>query len=116
MLSEYLPEDIAESAAQGWGGDTYIALYDERHDRSALVLIVAWDTSLDATQYYNAMRAYGDTRFTDYQASSLRLVWQTETYYASLMRGGEQTLWILAPDEATEAAIRASFTFPVRQQ
>jgi hypothetical protein len=116
MLSEYLPGDTADSVAQGWGGDTYIALYDERQDRSALVLIIAWDTDNDAIQYYNAMREYGDTRFTDYMASGMRLVWQTETYYASLMRGGEQTLWILAPDEATEATIRESFTFPVRQQ
>jgi hypothetical protein len=116
MLSEYLPGDTADSVAQGWGGDTYIALYDERQDRTALVLIIAWDTDNDAIQYYNAMREYGDTRFTDYMASGMRLVWQTETYYASLMRGGEQTLWILAPDEATEATIRESFTFPVRQQ
>jgi hypothetical protein len=116
MLSEYLLEDVAGNAAKGWGGDTYIALHNDALDRSALVLIVAWDTDLDATQYYEAMRDYGDSRFTDYTAVGLQLIWQTDTYYASLMRGGNQTLWILAPDEATETALRSAFTFPVLQQ
>jgi hypothetical protein len=116
MLSEYLLWDVADTAAKGWGGDTYIALHNDAQDRSAIVLIITWDTDQDATQYYEAMREYGDTRFTDYTASGMQLIWQTGTHYASLMRGGNQTLWILAPDEATEAALRSAFTFPVRQQ
>ncbi len=116
MLSEYLPGDVAENAAKGWGGDTYIAFHNDDLDQSAIILIIAWDTDQDATQYYDAMREYGDIRFTDYTASGLQLIWETENYYASLMRGGNQTLWILAPDEATEVALRSTFTFPVLQQ
>jgi len=43
-----LPEETAQKAAAGWGGDRYRVYYDPKNDRSALVGQWMWDTPQDA--------------------------------------------------------------------
>jgi hypothetical protein len=116
MLSQHLPDSTVELAAIGWGGDSYIAIYDEAHDHGAIVLVTAWDTNSDATHFYNAMRDYGNARFTDATFSWDLMSWETENAYVSLVRSTQQVMWILAPDKATEALLRSVITIPMQQR
>ena len=116
MLSQFLPDTTASYVADGWGGDSYAAFHDDTRDRSAIVLITAWDTSSDATQYFNTMRNYGDGRFSNATFSWEFMSWETDAIYASLVRSSRQVMWILAPDSATESALRAAVSFPVLQR
>ncbi len=116
MLSQFLPSDSASIAANNWGGDTYVALYDETQDRCAIVLVTAWDSTSDATLFYNAMRDYAEARFEDATFSWEHTSWETDGIFASLVRATRQVMWILAPDSETESALRSAITIPMRQR
>jgi hypothetical protein len=116
MLSQFLPAATVELAAIGWGGDSYIALHDDTNDRGAIVLVTAWDTNSDATHFYNAMRTYGNERFSGATFSWDRMSWEMDTVYVSLVRSTRQVMWILAPDSAVEAALRSAITIPMQQR
>ncbi|MFQ5711937.1 MAG: hypothetical protein ACE5GD_09195 [Candidatus Geothermarchaeales archaeon] len=52
MLSNWLPEASASVAAGGWGGDSLT--YYERDGDWLLLWGVAWDSDVDASEFYNA--------------------------------------------------------------
>lgn len=116
FLSQFLAEDVARLAADGWGGDEYIALHNGTLDQGAIVLVSAWETDSDATQFYNAMRDYGNARFTDAEFSWEFMSWETDEVYVSLVRSTLQVMWIIAPDAATEDALRSAITIPMQQR
>ncbi len=116
MLSQYLPSATVDLAAIGWGGDSYIALHDDTSDQGAIVLVTAWDTNSDATHFYNAMREYGNARFSGATFSWDRMSWETDTVYVSLVRSTRQVMWIYAPNSAVEAALRSAITIPMQQR
>ena len=116
FLSQFLPSDIAQLAAEGWEGDTFLAFYDEARDRTAIVLVTAWETDSDATQFYSALQDYGNARFTDAEFSWEFMSWEMDGTFVSLVRSTLQVMWILAPDAATEAALRSAISIPAQQQ
>jgi len=116
MLSQFLPSATVDRAVEGWGGDSYIAIYDDALDRSAIVLVTAWDTTSDATHFYNAMREYGEERFSSATFSWDLMNWETDTIYVSLVRSTRQVMWIMAPDSATEAFLRSAIIIPMQQR
>jgi hypothetical protein len=116
MLSQYLPATTVDLAAIGWGGDSYVALHDDIDGRGAIVLVTAWDTNSDATHFYNAMREYGNARFSGATFSWDRMSWETDTVYVSLVRSTRQVMWIYAPDSTVEAALRSAITIPMQQR
>jgi hypothetical protein len=116
MLSQFLPAATVDLAAFGWGGDSYLALYDEANDREAIVLVTAWDTNSDATHFYNAMREYGNARFSNAEFSWDLMSWQAEGVYVSLVRSTRQVMWIMAPDSAIEGLLREAITIPMQQR
>jgi len=112
-LSERLPEEQAQVAAEGWGGDYYIAFHDDSKGRGVLVVATAWDTVRDAYEFYGAFRDYGDSRFGGRSLSSTtRFVWDSPDDWVSIDIAGDQTLWILAPDAEIGETIREALTFP----
>lgn len=112
-LSERLPEEQAQVAAEGWGGDYYIAFLDDSKGRGVLVVATAWDTVRDAYEFYGAFRDYGDSRFGGRSLSSTtRFVWDSPDDWVSIDIAGDQTLWILAPDSEIGETIREALTFP----
>jgi hypothetical protein len=112
-LREHLPEEQAQIAAEGWGGDYYIAFNNDGSEQGALVLATAWDTVRDAHEFYGAFRDYGDARFGERTLSSTTSsVWDLRGEWNSIEIIGDQTLWILAPDAKTGETIRDSLVFP----
>jgi hypothetical protein len=115
-LKERLPEEQAQIAAEGWGGDYYIAFQDESTDEGVLVLATAWDTVRDAHEFYSAFRDYGDARFGERTLSSTtRSIWESHSEWNSIEIVGDQTLWILAPDSEIGAAVRDALSFPAER-
>ena len=112
-LKELLSEEQAQTAAQGWGGDYYIALNKDSEGQGVLVLATAWDTVRDAHEFYGAFRDYGDIRFGERTVSSTtRSLWESRGEWNSIEIIGDQTLWILAPDSEIGEAVRAALAFP----
>ena len=112
-LGELLPDEQAQTAAEGWGGDYYIALHDDSQERGLLILTTSWDTVRDAHEFYGAFRDYGDSRFGERTFSSTtRSIWDSTANWSSIEIAGDQTLWILAPDAEIGERLRESLTFP----
>ena len=114
-LKELLPEQQAETAAEGWGGDYYIALHRDSEEQGVLVLATAWDTVRDAHEFYSAFRDYADFRFRERTLSSTtRSIWESRGEWNSIEIIGDQTLWILAPDSEIGEAVREALAFPAQ--
>lgn len=112
-LLEWLSAQAAEPAAAGWGGDYYVALYQEERQRGALVLVSAWDTVRDAHEFYEAFRDYGRLRYAEpILSSTTQTVWQGGFGWASIEIAGDQTLWVHAPDAAVGEQLRQAIPFP----
>ncbi len=116
-LNEFLPKATAVDAAEGWGGDYYLAFYNEDQDIDALVFVSQWDTMPDLHEFDAAFRDYGDARFgARVISSSYEASWHGEAVYVIFERRSNQALWILAPDVETGQALRQAITFPAPQQ
>jgi hypothetical protein len=112
-LVELISTDQAETAAAGWGGDYYVALFHDDRDHGALVLLSSWDTVRDAQELYEAFRTYGGVRFGErIQSSTTLTAWENAVEWSSLEISSDQTLWILAPTSAVGEALRQSIVFP----
>lgn len=112
-LLEWLSPQVAEPAAAGWGGDYYVALYDEVEGQGALVLLSAWDTVRDAHEFYEAFRDYGQLRYSEQLSSSTtQTLWVGDSSWASIEIAGDQTLWVHAPDAVAGEQLRAAVEFP----
>jgi hypothetical protein len=112
-LREHVPEEQAQLAAEGWGGDYYIAFHNDSVGHGVLVVATAWDTVRDAHGFYGAFRDYGDSRFVERVLSSTtRSVWDSPGDWNSIDIVGDQTLWILAPDAEIGETLREALTFP----
>jgi hypothetical protein len=113
MLEERLSEPEVSTAAEGWGGDYYVALFNEQAGEGALVSVTSWDTLADAEEFFLTFREYGDVRFGGAVSfTPLAATWAGEGLYALSERHSDQTLWILAPDEATAQRLRQAVVFP----
>jgi len=111
VLDQQVPEGQAARAAAGWGGDAYRAYHDG--NRTALVLLTRWDTARDAFEFVDAFQAYAAARFGQRTTQAAERRWTWDDGSVLLERAYDQTLWVLAPDEATQRAIRQSVEFPV---
>ena len=116
-LNEFLPKAVAVDAAEGWGGDYYLAFYNEDRDVDAFVLVSQWDTMPDLHEFDAAFRDYGDARFGSRESStSYKASWHGEASYVIYERHSNQALWILAPNTEIGQALRQAITFPAPQQ
>lgn len=112
-LREHLPDEQAQVAAEGWGGDYYIAFHNDSERHSVLIIATSWDTVRDAHGFYGAFRDYGDSRFGERTLSSTtHSDWESSAEWSSIEIIGDQTLWILAPDAELGEMIREAITFP----
>ncbi len=112
-LREFVPEEQAKIAAEGWGGDYYIAYHNDAEGQGVLVLASTWDTVRDAHDFYGAFRDYGDARFGErITSSTTRSIWESRGEWSSVEIIGDQTLWILAPDAEIGEMVREALSFP----
>lgn len=113
LLAEHLPAEDADLAADGWGGDWYASFYHDGTGGTAVVIVQAWDTIRDSQQAYLAWRQYGEARIGAREPLGDAYEWRSEAMFARLERASNQTLWIMAPDAETGAALRAAVPFPL---
>jgi len=95
-----LTEEVARSAAQGWGGDELQAY--ERAQDQAITIAQHWamDTEQDADQLAQAMLAHLSLRFGGDQSELAGgTCWAAGGQRTCLFRFGPQVLWLVAPDE-----------------
>ena len=117
MLDERLSTGASEEAAEGWGGDYYLAFRNRQTTQGALVLVMQWDTIRDSHEFVSAIRDYGDSRFGKRVTSSTyETTWESESSYVFFERISNQTVWILTPDAETGLNLRRTMPFPARQQ
>jgi hypothetical protein len=116
MLQEQLEAEQAEPAAEGWGGDYYLAFHHDVADLTALVLLTQWDSIREAYEFMGAFRLYADARFgTRASSETIRASWHERGGYTTIEIRGNQTLWILAPDSETAGRLREAVDFPAQQ-
>jgi hypothetical protein len=116
-LNEFLPRAEAVQAAEGWGGDYYMAYYNDVMELGALVLVTQWDTMRDVHEFAAAFLNYGDGRLGKrISSSAYEARWESDSSYSLFERRSNQTRWILAPDAQTVETLRQALPFPAKQQ
>jgi hypothetical protein len=111
-LEEYIDEDLSKTAAEGWGGDTYVALYHDEQQQAIFVLMTLWDRARDAEEFYLTFRTYGQVRFGEGTSSNIHTTWDSDEGAVLIERWGNQTLWILAPENEVLETLRQAIEFP----
>ena len=112
VLDEEIPGWEAEEAAAGWGGDAFGAYADATADQTALVLLTRWDSAGDAFEFVEAFEAYAGWRFGERHTDQAERRWTWRHGSILLERAYDQTLWIVADDEAVQQTLRAAIEFP----
>jgi hypothetical protein len=108
-----LDKDVAQAAAEGWGGDAYTVYYNEQTDETVMVLNWLWESEAEATEFVDAFREYADARFgVDAVQQGTRFDWETAENYSILGQDLNQATWVLAPDAATAESIFTATTAP----
>ena len=92
----------AEIAASGWGGDQYQVYYKESSGQTLLAAHWAWDTDQDAQEFAVRMQAYLAARFRGNAITRpAGACWEANTQTTCFYSQGNQSLWLLAPDQTT---------------
>ena len=107
-LGTFLEDDQADTAAEGWGGDRYALLKDDR-GRRLMVVLFSWDSTEDADEFFQAYLDLADKK----SLSQWKLVetdankrwWVGEDISIYLALEGDDTLLIIGPDRATVETI-----------
>ena len=113
VLVEYIDTDRSFEAAEGWGGDVYVAFANDAQNTGALLLISQWDSIDDAHEAQSAFVEYGDMRYGVGSPVSDGWMWWSAEGYAQYEYSGNQTLLIFAPDEDLLNALRSAIQFPL---
>lgn len=105
-LTQRIPQEDAQAAAEGWGGDRYVVHYREADGALLLAAHIVWDTPGDAEEFVDAYVAYAEARFghaADFSAGA-RLCWVGRDALC-LTWGPSSTTFVLGPDRATVEAV-----------
>lgn len=95
-----LADDVASTAAEGWGGDAYAIYLNEDTDEVIFILDMMWDANTDADEFIDAFTSYADARWLPAdQRISGQATWQGAEGSVVLMQEGLRTLWFIAPTE-----------------
>jgi hypothetical protein len=114
-LDTHLPPDVADQAAEGWGGDRYAVLEGATEEEPSFVLITQWDTMRDAHEFYAALRTYGEARYgepTEYTVSTANWDQSDQSVFIQLV--SNQAAWIISPSPETTEALSSVLDLPIR--
>jgi hypothetical protein len=94
-----IPDDVAASAAEGWGGDQYEVFVNDESGETVLFVHWVFDSIEEAEDFLNGMNTYQDIRFNGLISSEFtKRCWQSSTEYSCILTSGEEVLWLLTPD------------------
>lgn len=116
ILEAFVPTPTAGTAAEGWGGDVYQAFTSQSSGDTALILVTIWDTIRDSQEAALAWRDYGDARFGEHSSDGTGYRWEAAHTFAILDRQSNQTMLILAPDQASAEALQDAVSFPLHKR
>ena len=114
-LGTFVDQELASSAAEGWGGDRYTLLKDDR-DRWMIAMLHSWDSAVEAEEYFRVYAHFVDAKSQGLWESVVNvdgnLMWTGEdvAVYVAVHEG--LTLTIVGPDPAAVDAARDAI--PVR--
>ncbi len=119
-LEDFLSRDQAAIAGAGWGGDRYV-LYGGPDGGNLLVHSLAWDSVVDAAEFFGAFVGFTEARLQtewerlDGAGSAVRMTLSDQVIFA--VNRGTTTDLIFAPDDPTLAAVLGEldpdFEFPL---
>ncbi len=115
VLEQQLPMDMVDVAAEGWGGDTYLLLTNEKSGDSALVLLTIWDTMRDAYEFTAGFIEFGIQQYGPPTVQTIsEAAWELDDRAVAFLRISNQTLWVVAPDKASLELLMEGIPFPAR--
>lgn len=95
-------EEIAKRAAAGWGGDQVQVMVNDQTDQLVLAAHWVWDTPAEAKEFSQASQDYLSQMYRGAQISRPSgTCWESNGRAACLYAKGSETLWLVAPDQAT---------------
>jgi hypothetical protein len=102
-----LSKSTAQTAAAGWGGDTYLLYFNETSKQSVFIMRSQWDTMQDADQYWNALVNYATLRWkTPNNNQGFTIDWLGKFEgNITLKRNGNDILWLITPDQTSVQSI-----------
>jgi hypothetical protein len=99
-----LDDAKAQMAAEGWGGDD-CQVYTNRQNQTLLVLQTKWDDPNEASQYAASFQDYASRRYQKPAQSQAGVQsWQGQAEFSLFQLDGDQTTWVMAPDQTTAEA------------
>lgn len=105
-----LPESTARRAAGGWNGDAYAIYWKGSGDETVLLMRWLWETDVDTDEAWEALEEYGRRRWSQphFQQDDL-VFWEImQTGYVTIVRNGQEIVWLIAPDEVISEDILKS--------
>ncbi len=114
-LDAHLSPDVADQAAEGWGGDRYVLLEGRTDAELSFVLVTQWDTMRDAHEFYAALRNYGEARYgepTEHTVSTAH--WDRADQSVLIQLVSNQAVWIISPSPDTTEALSSVLDLPIR--
>jgi hypothetical protein len=101
-VAAQLEDRKAESAARGWGGDSYQMFFNDEAEDTVLAARWVWDTQADSTEFFQAMLSYMDERFRGAQVDGASgACWEVNEQYSCVYQDGIETLWLITPGSDT---------------
>ena len=102
LLEQFLGADVAAKGAEGWGGDRFSLLENEK-GQNALVVGTVWDSEAEAGEFFNdyvdtVARRYGNRARRTEDVPS-KIVWSTPNGSQLLQKWGPRVAIIMAPDD-----------------
>ena len=99
-LGNRLPLLTAQKAAAGWGGDRF-TLYRNQKGQRILMLLVQWDTTKDAREFFTAYEEFNDieVEWQHHDKGVGNVQWGRLERWIYLGRVGDRVVIILTPSE-----------------
>ena len=106
-LAQQIPDEQAEAAAAGWGGDRYAVHHRQADGALLMALRTTWDTPADAEEFVDAYAAYAEGRFGHPAdtTGSARQCWTGTADHLCLTWTSTGVTIVLGPDRATVESV-----------
>jgi hypothetical protein len=103
--------DVAQKAAEGWGGDRYQLYLNSESNQTALAIDWVWDSPQDADEFTQAMENHLDALFHGDKFDHAKgKCWQANEKTTCLFQASNAILWLLTPDMETSDKMLAGYT------
>jgi hypothetical protein len=96
MLENWISEEVALDASEGWGGDVFS--YYEQGDEFFFTWNIVWDTEDDAFYFE---QAFSEMMYRTSAEKHNCSYWEANGRYLSITHDGDSTLIVSSPDEST---------------